>query len=129
MSIASFLRLMGLATFLAWIGWFFVLFRIDPAEAGWMSILLFHVALGLALVGSLTTAGVLIRARKAVHQTLLSREVKMAFRHAVLASGAGTASLFLASQNVLTWWNFLGMAVVVGLTEYVFLTLQDGTRS
>jgi hypothetical protein len=129
MDFSAYIRLMALATVLAWLSWVFVLFRIDPTEAGFASIILFYSTLFLAFVGSFATLGTLFRSRIQKGGQVLSRDVRIAFRHAVLVSMAGLLCLFLAAEHLLTWWNFLGLFIAVGCLEYVFLVVQEGKRS
>ncbi len=118
---------MGIAALFSWAAWIYVLIGINPEEAGALSFFLFYLTLFLALVGTLSVLGVIFRARKA-EQALLFREVRIAFRHAVILSSATILALFLASQDLLTWWNFIAIFVGIGVVEYLFLILQENRR-
>ncbi len=129
MSFKWYMWCMSIATALAWAGWALVLFTTDPTEAGFTGLLLFYLTLFVAMVGTLSVFGVLYRVRFLKRDHLLTREVRIAFRHAIMLSTVGIASLALSAQGLLTWWNFLALFVGVGIVEYVFLLMQESRRS
>lgn len=120
---------MSIATIVAWLGWLFVIFTIDPHEAGALSLVLFYLTLFVAMIGTLSVIGVAYRTRSAHRDHLLIREVKISFRHAIILSIAATTSLILAAQGLLTWWNFIALFVAVGVVEYLFLLMQESRRN
>ncbi len=127
MNYKMYLWTMLFGTIVAWIGWFIVLFRINPAEAGPVGLILFYATLFVSCVGILTLLGTLYRIRSKT-EVLINREVKIAFRHAVLLAFATVISLVLSAQALLFWWNALGLFVLVGAIEYLFLLAQEGRR-
>ena len=129
MSFKWYMWCMSLATLLAWAGWVMVLFTIDPMESGITSLILFYLTLFVAMIGTLSVFGVLYRVRFLKRDQLLIREVRIAFRHAVMLSSVGIVSLALSAQGLLTWWNFLALFVGVGIIEYIFLLMQESRRS
>ncbi|HEU0050831.1 MAG TPA: hypothetical protein VFQ60_02115 [Patescibacteria group bacterium] len=120
---------MAIAAVLAWASWIYVIFAVDPTEAGIMSRILFYLTFCLALVGTLSVLGVLYRVKWAKKDQLLIREVRIAFRHAIMLSLAAIISLMLAAKDLLTWWNFLALFVGIGLIEYLFLLMQESRRA
>lgn len=119
---------MGLATALAWAGWIFVIFMIDPEEAGLAGLLLFYVTLFASLIGTLTIAGIAYRIRVLKRQQVVSREVKIAVRHAIMFALVSVVSLALSAQGSLTWWNLFALMAGVSVVEYVFLIIQESHR-
>ncbi|MDO8584443.1 MAG: hypothetical protein Q7R83_04675 [bacterium] len=128
MPFKTYLWCMSIAALFAWVGWVYVLVSINPIESGFVGHLLFYITLLLALTGTLAVVGLLFRLRAKKDQ-MLFREVRIAWRHAILLSIACIASLLLASRDLLTWWNFLALFVGVGFVEYLFLIVQESKRS
>jgi len=114
---------------MAWGGWFFVLYTIDPQEAGVLSLVLFYLTLFMAMVGTLAVIGVVYRRQRMSQVQLMIREVKIAFRHALMLSLALITSLILSAQGLLTWWNFLALFIGVGVAEYLCLLIQESKRT
>ena len=129
MPLKTYLYLMGIGTAISWAGWILVILTIDPNEAGALSLILFYLTFFVSLVGTLSVLGVVFRVRWRKSNELLSREVKISFRHAVMLSAVAIASLALAAFELLTWWNFLALFVGVGVVEYLFLLTQQGRRT
>ncbi|MFH0988371.1 MAG: hypothetical protein V1763_03285, partial [Parcubacteria group bacterium] len=82
MTLSQYLTLLAICAGIFWLGWFVILFTINPAQ-GWWPILLFYLTLGLALLSTFAVLGVLIR-DKLIHDELPSRQVRAASRHAIL---------------------------------------------
>jgi hypothetical protein len=120
---------MGFATLVAWGGWGFVVWSVDPKETGVLGLILFYITLLSALIGTLTVFGVWYRVRRAKMASIVSREVRISVRHAVMLSCVAVVSLALAAKDLLAWWNTLGMFVLVGVIEYIFLLVQDSRRT
>jgi Ca2+/Na+ antiporter len=120
---------MSIATLIAWGGWVFVVFTINPEEAGALSLILFYVTLFMAMLGTLAVIGIVYRIRLLKRDQLMIREVRITFRHAIMLSLALICSLFLSAQGLLTWWNFLALFVGVGVVEYLFLLMQESRRT
>lgn len=129
MSFRNYLCLMIIGTIIAWIGWVFVLWRIDPQEADVLGLALFYLTLFVALVGTLATIGILYRIKFLKRKDLLSREVKISFRHGVMMSLVGVIALALSAQELLFWWNFLALIVLVAAIEYGFLLVNESRRA
>jgi hypothetical protein len=129
MNFKEYLLFMTIGTVLAWGAWVFVLLRVDPGENGLIGLLLFYVTLFVALIGILAIAGVLYRVKLLKRHQLVSREVKIAFRHAIIFAGVAVICLALSAQGLLFWWNVLALFALVGLVEYGFLLVQESRRS
>lgn len=128
MPFARFLWLMGATTLVAVGGWLYVLLRVDPIETGWMGLLLFYITLYSACIGIFAIIGMLYRVRLLGRNDVLSREVKIAMRHALMFATVSVISLALSAKNLLTWWNLAALFSVVGLIEYLSLLVQESRR-
>ncbi len=129
MDLRQYLWAMGLGTCLAAFAWMLVLFRVDPEEAGAVGHTLFYLTLFTFFTGVWCLVGTWYRVHFKKGEHLVSRAVKISFRHAVMLAGVGTLSLMLSAQGWLHWWNFLLQFAMVGLVEYLFLLVQESHRT
>ncbi|MCK9360763.1 hypothetical protein M0Q28_00855 [Patescibacteria group bacterium] len=129
MGYKSFIWLMLGATLAAFLGWSYILFNLDPTEAGIAGFALFYLTLFAACVGMLTLAGVVVRVHLRQRKATAFREVRVAFRHGVLLSSVAILSLALSANGLLNIWWFLGFVSVVGGLEYAALLVQESRRS
>ncbi len=129
MTFRTFILFMGAGTILAWLGWLFVIFRIDPQEAGIPGLVLFYVTLFVSLIGTFAMLGVYYRVGWLKRRQVMSREVRIAFRHGLMLSFVAVLSLALSAAALLTWWNMLLMIAFIGVVEYGFLLVQESRRS
>lgn len=124
-----YLVFMTLATILSWGAWVLVLNTTNPQEAGTAGFLVFYFTLLLSLVGTLTLFGTAYRVLFLRREGVMAREVRIAFRHAVLLSISAIVALVLSAQGWLTWWALLLLLVAMSVVEYVFLLREEGRRS
>ncbi len=128
MTFRAYLVLMGLSTAMAWIGWAIVLFNINPFETGLPGFAIFYITLCVGMVGILTLAGILYRVRLRKRQTVISREVKISFRHALLLTAVSVIALILSQQGVLHWWVLIVLIAIAAILEYLSLLVQYARR-
>ena len=115
---------MSLATLLCWFGFLIVILSISPNEIGALTFLLFYLILGLAVIGTLTIVGFLIR--KLFNKDELAFEhVIVSFRQAIWLSLILIISLFLQSKQLLAWWNAILLILGLGLIEFFYLGYND----
>lgn len=128
MNFRWYVALMGFGTALACIAWLFVVQTMNPDEAGITAFLFFYLTLFLALVGVLSLAGLVYRISFRRRHEMLSREVKVSFRHAILLSSGAIIALWLSANRHLAWYWLLALAIGVACVEYFFLILQAARR-
>lgn len=128
MTFRSYMALMGVATALAWGAWAFVIESVNPYESNAFGISFFFVTLFLGLTGLVAMAGSLFRVLVLRRKDVIIREVKVAFRHAILLSLVSVFSLFFLKQQIFHWWVFLVLIAVACGIEYVSLLVQQGRR-
>ena len=128
MSLKDYLLLMGVATSLAWGSWIYVLFQVDPHETGLMGFVLFYVTLFASLVGTMAILGSVYRVVLRKRQQLITREVRISFRHAMMVSAGAVVTLILSTQDLLSWITLLLLFMAIGLLEYLFLLVQESHR-
>ena len=128
MTFRAYLVLMGLSTVMAWIGWVIVLFNVDPFESGVLGLVMFYVTLCVGIVGTLTLAGLLYRVGIKKRHAVVSREVKVSFRHALLLTAVSVIALILSRQGVLHWWVLIVLIATAAVLEYLSLLVQHSRR-
>ncbi len=128
MSYRSYLLIMLAGTLVAWSGWALVLLRINPKEAGLLGLTSFYVTLFMGMVGLLTLVELLINVHLMKKRELLIREVKMAFRRAVLLALICVLSLIFSSVGKFSWWILLVFIAVAAAIEYIFMLISHSRR-
>jgi len=128
MSFRWYIFFMLASTALAWVAWFIVLLNVNPLETGLFGFLLFYITLVTGMIGSLSLVGVFYRVVLLKRKDVISREVKVSFRHALLLSFVAVSSLALSSQGVLHWWVLLVLILVASMFEYASLLVQQSRR-
>lgn len=128
MTFRMYIIFMSVATLLSWAAWALVMWNMDPTQAGFAGFFMFYLTLFMALIGSLTLLGVLYRVLLLRRRNVLTREVRVAFRHAVLLSVVAIVSLALSGQGLLRWWVILGFVIFMSVLEYLFLIREESRR-
>ncbi|HBK34307.1 TPA: hypothetical protein DEP34_02360 [Candidatus Uhrbacteria bacterium] len=124
MTFRIFLYWMGGATLIAWFTWGGVLFFINPLKTEIIGFFLFYATFALALAGTLTITGTLLRAWKQ-KDVLLSRHVIRSLRHSVLFTLLILVALLLLSLRLWTWWLMVLLILFVSFVEFLFLSLKQ----
>lgn len=128
MGYKQFIWMMVAATFAALMAWSYILFNVDPNEAGIFGFIVFYLILFLLCVGLLTLAGVVVRVHIRQRKATAFREVRIAFRHGVLLSTVAIFSLALSANSLMNKWWFFGFVIVAGGLEYAALLMQESRR-
>src|SRR5512135_355638 len=98
MSLRTYLSVMGFGVVLAAATFFLVVFRTEPASAGWLGFTLLYLSLFLTLVGAVSIIGFVVRVL--MHRDeMLSKLVTLSFRQAVLLSVIAVGALMLHSRS------------------------------
>ena len=124
MGFRSFLLLMGFASVLAWTAWGFVLFRINPLEAGILGLALFYLTLLVGCIGLFFFLGIGYRYWVTTRPEMMIREVGTSFRQAILLAVVCVLSLGLSAIGHWSWGVFLLIAVLACAVEYAFVAVQ-----
>ncbi|KKW31833.1 MAG: hypothetical protein UY76_C0049G0005 [Candidatus Uhrbacteria bacterium GW2011_GWA2_52_8d] len=112
---------MALATVAAWISWAVVLHGVDPTRSEILGLLLFYVTFVMALFGTISLGGLLIRLWRSDTE-LPSRMAVRSLRQGILLTLLFTGSLLLFSQGWFRWWTMLLVIIIVGFVELAFLS-------
>lgn len=108
------------ATIAAWAVWFFVIIRMDPIAGGTLTITLFHTALLIAVSGSATIVGLVVRRGEADRRRIL----RIAVRQGFLIGIGVTIAIFLQSRTLLTWVNTVFLIAALTLLELFIISLR-----
>ncbi len=128
MSFRGYLISIAIGTVASFAAWFYVLLSVRPDEATFIDFALLYLTLTMGLIGFLSLFGVMIRVFLFRRHDVVSREVKISFRHAVLLGSVSVLSLFLSQRGNFHWWTLLVLILVVSCIEYVFLSVQRARR-
>lgn len=129
MTFRMYIILMSLATFFAWAAWAVILWNTNPFEAGLIGFVMFYLTLFISLVGTLTLLGVSYRVLVRQRRDVVSREVRISFRHAVVLSLLGVTALAVSAQGKLRWWMVVLLILAGTALEYLFLIQEEARRS
>ena len=126
MTLRLYLTIMAITTAICWTAFIFILWTVNPEVTNWIGFLLFYLSLFLALIGSITIIGFLVRFIWLKHE-LVFNSVKIAFRQSFLFAFLIIAVLFLLSKDLFSWLN-LGL-LIVGLSVLEFFLISYGSRN
>lgn len=128
MSFRGYLTTMAIGTIASFGAWVYVMSSVRPDEATAMDFVLFYLTLSMGLVGILAILGVLYRVLVRRRRDVVSREVKVSFRHAVLLTTVAVLSLLFSKQGSFHWWTPFVLILVASIFEYVSLMVQRSHR-
>lgn len=116
--------IMGLATIIAWVGFFIIIFNFDPQEANWVIFALFYFTIFLAVLGTIALLGFWIRVWLSQKRSLLRSLVKESFRQAFIVSLVVVLALILQAVRILTWWNMSLLVLAAATLEFLILLFK-----
>jgi len=122
MTLRQYLILMSIGTISCWVAWFFVITSLDPNKAGMIGFLFFYISLFLALVGTFSVIGFMVRRKILKDDELVFRHVKKTFRQGILFASLILIVLFLLQMQILTWWVAILLAVLYAILEGIIFT-------
>ena len=125
MGLKGYLSFIGLGTFLAWFAWSIIVFNVSPKETGIGAFIMFYVTLAVALVGALTLVMTVLRVY-VLQRKVIVREIRTAFRHAILFAVIAITSLALSASERFTIWSIIILIAVVSVVEYFFIQFHRG---
>ncbi|MFH0854599.1 MAG: hypothetical protein V1891_03850 [bacterium] len=121
MNFKQFLIIMLIGALICWAMFLLVIFNIDPAN-GFISLLLFYSSLTMALIGSLSIIGTIIRIF-VLKKQIIFKEVKNSLRQSFLFSFFIIIILILQSKSILAWWNALFLVIVFAAFEGLIVSI------
>jgi hypothetical protein len=123
MTLKQYLVVMSAGTLLAGAAVAMVLMTVDPTDTQSIVFAALYICLFLALTGLLSIIGFLLRVWL-LRKDVLSRQVLVAFRQAVLLSAVMVTALILQSRSLLNWFNAALIVAALTLLEFFFITAK-----
>ncbi len=123
MSLRWYLIIMTFATILCWLAFVFIILTINPEVTNWPGFTLFYMSLFLALVGSSSILGFVIRFVALKHE-LVTQSVITSFRQSFLFAIFMIIVLFLLPRNLLTWFNLIFLIIGLSVLEFFLLSYK-----
>lgn len=124
MTLRQYLFWMMLSTVLCWLGWLSILQFVDPLGPVALSHGLFYATLSLALIGTFSIIGLIVRTLLRKHEAV-SRHASVSFRQSLLLTFLVIGSLALQSRSLLTWWNLLLFVGTLTLLEFFLISFRS----
>jgi hypothetical protein len=128
MSLRSFILLMILGTVLACMAWIIILFSVDPRDAGIPGFTMFYLTLGAALTGMALLALTFVRLIILKRRDVPVREIRIAFRHALLFSFVAVGSLALSAHGWLRTWHVIVLIAIASIAETIWAQAMHERR-
>ena len=122
MSLRYYLILMSIGAFICWLAWFFVLHSVDPTQAGFFGFLFFYASLFLALTGTFSVIGFLVKKMILRNDLAVFHHVKSTFRQGMLVSVIVIAGLILLQTKLLAWWSAILLMLIGLIIEGIIFT-------
>jgi len=127
MTLRKYLNLMLICTLVCWGVWVLSIFLISPQSAGTLGFILFYFSLFLAILGSASIIGFVIRAR--LGKTPIFMQVSISFRQGVWLASTVVFLLLLQGFHLLRWWNLALFILLVGIIELFVLTTRRRVKT
>ncbi len=113
---------MSLGTVICWVTWCFIIFTLDPSNAGSLGMVFFYLSLFLALIGTFSVIIFLTRRLIVKNDEVIFRHVKKTFRQSVIVAALLIFALYLLQLHLLTWWNGILLITLFVFLEAVIFT-------
>ncbi len=124
MTLRQYLALMLAGTALSWTAVGLIVTSVDPTDTQPVIFAIFYASLGLALVGTFSTVGFILRNRLLSRDSVMSRQVAVSFRQSVLLTVLVIAALIMQSRSLLTWLNAGLLVGTITLLEFFFISTK-----
>ncbi len=119
MTLKKYLNLMTISTIICWVVWVLVLVLINPQQSDLIGFVLFYFSLFLAILGTASILGFLIRVW--LKKKPIFKQVEIAFRQALWLAIFVSVFFILKGLNLLRWWNALFLVLFLIFLELFFL--------
>lgn len=129
MNFKQYIILMMISSILAWITWIFIVFGINPDEAGLGVYFLFYASLLAAISCSLSVLGLTIRVWILKQREIISHQAAKSFRHAVFLSTFFTGILYFQSKHILNWWIIILFIAALSMLEFFIISYRPQQRT
>ena len=115
--------LTAVATAICWTVFLFISSVVNPELTSWLGFALFYLALFMAVSGTASLIGFLVRFVALRHE-LVFYAVKIAYRQSFMFALFIVVTLILLSQGLFTWLNLFMLIAVFVIAEMVMINSQ-----
>ncbi len=122
MTLRQYLILMSIGAFICWLAWFFVVSSIDPTQTSLFGFLFFYLSLFLALTGTVSVMGFLVKKIILKEDRVVFHHVKSTFRQGMLTAMVIISGLILLQIKLLAWWSAILLVLFFTAVEGVIFT-------
>ncbi len=105
---------------LSWLGWFLLLFNINPEKAGFFAFFAFYCSMFLALSGTIFFLGKFLRRRLSKRKPMYL-QINISLRQAFLFATLVVAAAILQSHRLLNFWNGIVLVLIMAMFEFFFI--------
>lgn len=126
MTLRNYLTSVGIATLATWVLVSVIVLSVNPFAAQPAVLAVFYLTLFLALSGTFALIGFVLRLGLLRRDRLVSFQVFVSFRQAVLLAALSILLLFLRSVGRLNWVSLT--LSLIGLTALEFLFISVGLK-
>ena len=120
MTLKNYILAMSVLTAICWGIFVFIAGTINPFSTNWLGFLLFYISLGVALIGTSSILGLILRFFFAKDEAVFN-SVKNSFRQSFLFSLFIISLLILKSANYFSWLNLILLIIIFTILE-IFLS-------
>ena len=124
MTLRQYLLIMSLGTILSWGAVGLIMRTFYPTDIQSTVLIIFYISLFLALVGTFSLAGFILRIFLLKQQLLVSRHVAISFRQGILLALLLIVALILQSKSMLSWWSALLAVLALTILEFFFISTK-----
>ena len=129
MTLRRYLIVMAIGSILCWLAWIFLLWSVDPTDSGGLSFAFFYTSLFLAVVGTFSVFGFVLRWLVLPTEAVVFRHVKQTFRQSILIGGMLVLLLWLRAHQLLAWWNVILLAGLFFFVEGIIFSNRKFTTT
>ncbi len=122
MSFRVYLLLTACATIICSIATAFVVYNLDPTEAGGLGLLFFYASLFLTVVGISSLINFLVRVLVIRNPSVMLRHAGQVFRQSFFVAVAVCIFFVLLSLRYFAWWNALLIIIFFTAIEGLVFT-------
>ncbi len=126
MTLKNYILAMSVLTVICWGIFIFIAGIINPLSTNWIGFFLFYISLGVALIGTSSILGLVLRFFFAKDEVVFN-SVKNSFRQSFLFSLFIIFLLILKSANYFSWLNLVLLIILFTILE-IFLSAKKKTE-
>ncbi len=119
MTLKRYLNLTLICTIICWLIWLAAFLFLRPLNSQWQHIVVFYFSLFLAILGTVSIVGFIIRVRFSSQPVF--EQVTVSFRQSLLLAIIVITVLILRFYQLLRWWNLVIFILFIISLEVLFI--------